>query len=222
VVSIRSDNLAQLQDESRLREVPRLLFELSRLSAGAFRGVIEGPGRVAKPPMAIEPALTDKLIADLGGPDALPLLAFTLERLVIEYGHDGKLELDEYERDLGGVQGAIEQAVESAFAACLADSDFVWTRTELETLARRAFIPWLLRLDGTSGAPKRRIATLRDLPAEVLPFVRRLVDQRLLVSNVRGVETTIEVSHEAVLRQWGVMKDWIRVSIVGSQSGHSL
>ena len=42
--------------------------------------------------LKIEPALTEALLDDVeagGGKDALPLLAFTLERLYLEYGGGG-------------------------------------------------------------------------------------------------------------------------------------
>ena len=48
-----------------------------------------------------------------GAKDALPLLAFTLERLYRYYGADGDLQLAEYEK-LGRIRGAIEAAVEQA------------------------------------------------------------------------------------------------------------
>ena len=40
--------------------------------------------------------------------------------------------------------------------------------------------------------------------------MEHLVDQRLLVSDTRDDgETTVEVSHEAVLRHWGLLGRWI-------------
>ena len=72
--------------------------------------MVEAGGR-----LEIDPALTEQLIADAGGADALPLLSFTLERLYTDYGADGRLTLDEYNK-LGGVQGSIEAAVAQAFA----------------------------------------------------------------------------------------------------------
>jgi hypothetical protein len=72
--------------------------------------VVEGSGR-----LAIDPALTEHLTADAHGADALPLLAFTLERLYAEYGGEGRLTLADYEK-LGGVQGSLEAAVAHALA----------------------------------------------------------------------------------------------------------
>ena len=51
---------------------------------------------------------------------------------------------------------------------------------------------------------------MRELPADARPLVKHLVDQRLLVSELRSDgETTVEVSHEAVLRHWSLLGRWI-------------
>ena len=86
---------------------------------GAYAEVIKGPARRlegTERALKIEEALVDALLADIeegGAKDALPLLAFTLERLYREQGGDGDLKLSEYE-ELGRVKGSIEAAVERA------------------------------------------------------------------------------------------------------------
>jgi hypothetical protein len=55
-----------------------------------------------------------------GGSDALPLLAFTLEQLYLDYGGSGALKLADYQA-FGGIRGAIEAAVGRALKA--ADED---------------------------------------------------------------------------------------------------
>ena len=209
IATIRSDSYASLQGEPRLVDVPRLPFDLPRLSLGAFKELIEGPGRLAKRAIAFEPELTDRLVADLDDADALPLLAFTLQRLVADYGEDGKLQLDDYERGLGGLNGAVSKAIEAAFAAAVADPSLPSERIAIEALARQALIPWLVRVDDSEGVPKRRVATLSELPGEARRLVSHLIDQRLLVTDVHAGEATVEVSHEAVLRHWTALRVWI-------------
>ena len=57
---------------------------------GSYAEVIKGPARRLEGtarPLKIEDALVDALLADIeagGAKDALPLLAFTLERLYVE------------------------------------------------------------------------------------------------------------------------------------------
>ncbi len=210
IVTIRSDGFAALQAERTLAGIPRLPFDLPALSPASFKEVVEGPGRLAQPSIRIEPALTLQLVADLDRADALPLLAFTLERLVRDHGADGVLTLDEYRNGLGGLEGAIGKAVEAAFVMAVDDPDLPGDRAELERLARSAFIPWLVRLERADAVPQRRVATRRELPAAAQPLVQHFINQRLLVSAEReDGETTVEVPHEAVLRHWQLLADWL-------------
>jgi conflict system STAND superfamily ATPase/mechanosensitive ion channel-like protein len=91
---------------------------LQTLKSAEFKGVIEGPAARATAgghPLKVEPGLSERLIRDAEGADALPLLAFTLERLYMEYGSAGRLRSEDYEA-LGGVRGSIEAAVDALFA----------------------------------------------------------------------------------------------------------
>ena len=210
IVTIRSDSFAALQAEPALAAIPRLPFDLPALPLAAFSEVIEGPGRIAQPPIEVEEALTAQLVTDLDQADALPLLAFTLERLVADYGADGVLELAEYRDGMGGLDGAIGRAVDATFAAARADRRLPDDAAAIEKLARSAFIPWLLRLEGADQEPKRRVALLKEIPPDARPLVAHFVDQRLLVTDTRtDGDTTVEVTHEAVLRHWRLLGRWI-------------
>ena len=131
-----------------------------------------------------------------------------MERLVAEYGADGKLASG-FVEELGGLQGAIDQAVEAAFAAARQDPALPNNRAALEALARQAFLPWLVSVADADAPPQRRVAALSDLPSETRDLVGHLVSQRLLVSDARDGQTTVEVSHEAVLRNWRALAAWI-------------
>ena len=121
--TIRSDSFERLQTAPALEGLNPQTFSLPPMPRGAYQTVIEGPAkRLAESDrvLTIEPALTAALLADIeegGGKDALPLLAFTLERLYVEYGGGGALTLAQY-RELGGISGSIEAAVERR-ARCL-------------------------------------------------------------------------------------------------------
>ena len=79
---------------------------------GSYADVVKGPlQRLADTPRAIrmEERLIEALLADVeagSAKDALPLLAFTLERLYEEYGATGQMTLQHYAK-LGGVNGSI-------------------------------------------------------------------------------------------------------------------
>ncbi|MEM9377545.1 MAG: TIR domain-containing protein [Pseudomonadota bacterium] len=208
IATIRSDSLGELQD------IPAIanqldLFSLPAMPPANFKEVIEGPGQITTPPIVVEPALTERLIKDLNDADALPLLAFTMERLVAEYADDNLLELSEYTQGLGGAAGAINSAVEAAFQKCEQDPALPNSRLELDALVRSAFIPWLVQLDDVDASPKRRVAKLVDLPDSSHALIDNFIDERLLVSSRKDGERIVEVSHEAVLRHWRGLAAWI-------------
>jgi hypothetical protein len=143
-----------------------------------------------------------------GSKDALPLLAFTLERLYREQGTDGDLKLVEYE-ELGRVKGSIEVAVDRALKAADADPNIPRDPKVRLELLRRGLIPWLADIDPDTGAPRRSIANRSKIPAKSLPLIDLLVDQRLLSTDTAKGEKTIEPAHEALLRQWGLLRGWL-------------
>jgi len=195
VATIRSDSYEPLQTEPLLAGAPQLLFNLPPLAAGSFQSVIEGPARLAKPPLTVEPALTQQLLADLDAADALPLLAFTLERLQTQFGADGNLTLADYRDKLGGLAGAIQSAVDAVLGA--------QPSKEKLALARRLFVPALVQVD--QDGVKRRVARRQDIPSEAQALANSFIEQRLLVTD----DGTVEVAHEAILRQWPALVAWI-------------
>ena len=102
VFAIRSDSYDALQNAKALEGMPQAAFPLLPMPRGAYQEVIEGPARriVEGGKLEIEPALTQQLLVDIeaGAGDALPLLAFTLEQLYLDYRQTGALRLSDYER----------------------------------------------------------------------------------------------------------------------------
>ena len=156
LVTIRSDSYERLQTAAALESIAQQTVSLPPLAKGAYLEVIEGPARrLAETPRAlkIEPALSNALLSDIdagGAKDALPLLAFTLERLYVEYGGDGTLSLADYNA-LGRVRGSIEAAVERALRASDADPTIPRDRNAKLALLRRGLIPWLAGIDPDFG-----------------------------------------------------------------------
>jgi formylglycine-generating enzyme required for sulfatase activity len=196
LVTIRADSV-----EALLRRWPALGLAtpqsryLAPLSPAAYREVILRPAEVYSQrvrALAIEPALVDALVRDAEGADALPLLAFTLERLFGEFGTDGKLTLSRYEA-MGGIGGSIDRA--------LAEAQYKAGAAGARDALRRLIIPHLATWDPTANAAKRLVAPQPELiggdRAELAPLADRLVEARLLTRG-RG---TIEVAHEALLRR---------------------
>jgi formylglycine-generating enzyme required for sulfatase activity len=216
VLAIRSDSYGHLQEAKHLDAIAKIPFDLGPMPKGSYTEVIKGPAtrveRTARP-LKIEDVLVDELLGDIesgGAKDALPLLAFTLERLYLEHGTEGKLTLAKY-RSLGGIKGSIEAAVERALKAADADPTIPKDPGARLALLRRGLIPWLAGIDPETGAPRRRVARQSEIPAECRPLIRNLVEQRLLTTDLakQTGEITVEPAHEALLRQWGLLDRWL-------------
>jgi len=120
------------------------------------------------------------------------------------------LSASHYER-LGGLTGSIEAAVKEAFARpeehpIIPDDTLAQNR-----LLESVFVPALVDINEANNEPVRRIATEAEIPDVGGGVITRLVDARLLVRNSRSaldgnLQTTIEVAHEALLRQWSALR----------------
>jgi WD40 repeat protein len=217
LLAIRSDSFEHVQTAPALEGLPAHTVSLPPLPKGAYQTVIEGPAarlRETRRRLRIEPALTAALLADVEagtGKDALPLLAFTLERLYLEQGGDGDLTLAEYQA-IGGISGSIDAAVERALEAADRDPAVPRDRAARLALLRRSLIPWLAGIDPETGAPRRRVARLAEIPAEARPLVEHLIAARLLSTDFSEAtrERTVEPAHEALLRQWGLLQGWLK------------
>ncbi len=222
--AIRSDAYDELERAKSLEGLPQSTLPLLPMPRGAYMDVIEGPAQryvAAGGTLAIEPRLTQALLEDLeqgGGSDALPLLAFTLEQLFLEYGRTGALRFADY-RAFGGLRGAIDKAVARAFERADADPRIPRDQKSREALLRRGLIPWLAGIDPDSKSPRRNVARRADIPDEAKPLIDLLVEERLLSTDTIRVKdpvsgedkrvATIEPAHEALLRQWGLLQGWL-------------
>ncbi len=206
VVAMRSDALPDLQSDHLMTKIQKDFFPLDAMLEGSYRDVIEGPAHLAQPtPLKIDPELTHAMLEDVSGQDSLPLLAFTLERLYQQYGGDGDLTFQEYEK-LGRVKGAIAAAVNEVLSNGMKQGDVPKDTKAQAALISSAFIPHLARLN-SAGQYIRRIASRDELPVPAIALLEHLCKSRLLVKDRRslaGRETeTFEVAHEALFQSLG-------------------
>ncbi len=221
--TVRSDSYDRLQRAAPLAELTQQTQSLPPLPSGEFARVIEGPAtRVAAAggKLRIDPLLTRALMEDLqaaAGADSLPLLAFTLEHLWREFGVGGEITRRDYVAS-GKVGGAIDRAVARAFRAADADPRLPTDPIVRLQRLRSGLIPWLAGVDPESHSPRRNIARREEIPGEALPFIDLLVEERLLRADVveevspdgtLRVSATVEPAHEALLRQWDLLKGWL-------------
>jgi hypothetical protein len=207
LITIRSDAYEALQLAQEFEGVRQEILNLPPMPKGSYADVIRGPARRLEGtgrPLKLEDSLAETLLADIeegAGKDALALLAFTLERLYLEYGGCGQLMLADY-LALKGIKGSIEAAVEHAFKEADKNPAVPKDREVRLALLRHGLIPWLAGIDPDSGRPRRRVARKLEIPEEARPLIDQLIEQRLLATDVAREtgEQTIEPVHEALLR----------------------
>ncbi|MCY1390223.1 Protein TolB [compost metagenome] len=223
IMAIRSDSLSRLQDSVVLQARPPVLFSLPAMPATEFKSVIEGPAKRhsdAVKPLIITAQLTEELVRDAqGAADALPLLALTLEWLYREFTTNKGTQVghEEY-RSLGGIRGVINKAAQRAMEQPDRQPAIPSTLSQQERLLRQLF-PLIATVDPDNGEWKRRIALRQQLQLQgpqVDAVVSRLIEQRLLLTDLRATEAgtepveVIEVAHEALLRQWEPLERCLR------------
>jgi WD40 repeat protein/DNA-binding SARP family transcriptional activator len=160
-----------------------------------LRRAIELPAR--RVGLRVDTELADALVADVKDePGALPLLSTAL--LELWQRRDGRrLRYTVYEQT-GGVHGAVARLAEEAFRK-LDDEQQVVARGVLMRLAG----------EGAAGGVERRRVALNELETERNEVADRVValltDQRLLTVS----SGTVELAHEALMREWPRLRDWI-------------
>jgi formylglycine-generating enzyme required for sulfatase activity len=205
LATMRTDFLAPLQSHWPALTALASPLTLEPIAPADFGELITGPADRSQ--LTLQPGLAERLVAESGGGDALPLLAFTLEKLwkarekrggaaVGPRGERWDLTVADYEA-LGGVEGAVSTRAAECWNPRTSPEE------EQEAL-RQAFLDHLVALSDDGRAAKRP-ARLDDLPPASREIVRRLVDDRLLVSDA-GV---VEIAHEALLRTWEPLVAWI-------------
>ncbi len=213
VIAIRSDTFPQFQSNPVLAACPKETFPLDMMLPGSYRAVIEGPAQLVTPkPLQIDPQLTEALLQDVSGQDALPLLAFTLASLYEEYAANGTLTLADYNQ-FGRLHGVIGAAVEQALSAGAAAGALPKDKSSRLDLIRKAFIPHLARVN-EAGQLRAALAIRSEIPVEAHQLVDRFAEHRLLTKDFRSSGTegyeVIEVAHEALLREWRDLNDMLQ------------
>ena len=156
--------------------------------------------------LEVEEELVTAIVADVNEqPGALPLLQYALTEL-FERHESNTLTLRAY-RETGGVLGALARR---------ADELFTSLDPAGEEAARQMFMR-LVAVDGTAEDTRRRArwAELKGLhrhgPAAMQTLVDRFGRFRLLTfdRDPQTREPTVEVAHEALIREWERLHQWL-------------
>lgn len=205
VIALRADFYAECSQYPALREALAQHQEfIGPMNATELRSAIEEPAKVGHAAdggaWEFEAGLVDLMLRDTGEePGSLPLLSHALlETWTRRRGHT--LTVSGY-LAAGGVQGAIAETAETLFNDELDDSQ--------RAIARNIFLR-LTELGEGSQAARRR-ASLDELTlrpedgSQVEAVLNRLTDARLVTTD----EGTVEIAHEALIREWPTLRQWL-------------
>lgn len=201
IATLRADFYDRPLVYPRLAELVRSHTELVLpLTDDELERAIAGPAeRVG---LMLEPGLVTTIVNDIGKqPGALPLLQFALTEL-FNRRKEHKLTLGAY-RESGGLKGALGRR---------ADELYDELDPQLQEVARQIFLRLVTLGEGTEDT--RRRVTLAELaPGEGTDEVINAFSRyRLLTLDhdplTRG--STLEIAHEALIREWAKLREWLR------------
>jgi energy-coupling factor transporter ATP-binding protein EcfA2 len=174
-----------------------------------LRSTIEQPAAQPDVRLIFEGNLVGDLLFEIQGQvGALPLLQFTLYQL-FERRSGHRLTLQAY-HEMGGVRGALAQHAEKTYTSLPTE--------EYHRLARALFLR-LIEPGATEQDTTRRRAALTEFVFDnakqtnvMSETIDTFVAARLLMTNDSAGIKTLEVSHEAVIREWPRLATWIQVA----------
>jgi hypothetical protein len=200
--TLRADFYRRVLESERFgRRVDAGLVNVLPMSREERREAVEQPALRAG--CHFEEGLVERILdAVEDAPGDLPLLEFALTELWERQTADGALTHAAYDA-IGEVRGAIAKRADEAIKDLDAE----------QTAAVRAIFTRLVQVTrpDEAGQDARRRVDLDELPPESQALAQRLADARLLVTGrdpISGDET-IEVAHEALIRGWGQLQEWL-------------
>lgn len=197
LITLRADFYADCAEFERLRAaLARWQTYIGPLSPAELRRAIAEPAQ--RNGWAIEPDLIELLLRDVGNePGALPLLAQAL--LETWNRRRGRLLTVAGYVASGSVQGAIARTAETVYKERLLP--------EQQPVARQIFLE--LTEIGESGQNTRRRVTQPDLLARAGAAAQPVLDTLAQARLIIVAEHTVEVAHEALIREWPLLQSWI-------------
>ncbi len=203
ILCLRSDFISNCASYQQLRPLVSGQFQLvGAMSRPDLAKAITLPALEVG--AEIDPALVKQIIVDMKGePGALPLMSFALRDLFLaemtELGQPMDLILQEY-IERGGIESALERHADRVFESF----------TDEEKELARCIFSKLVELREDQG-DTRQAASLLELrrmnigTANINEVLEELVQARLITIN----EDQVEVAHEALIRHWPRLRDWV-------------
>ncbi|MEP7157998.1 MAG: adenylate/guanylate cyclase domain-containing protein [Chloroflexota bacterium] len=200
LITLRADFYASLApyDEIRAAAATSQVY-VGAMHQAELQRAIEEPAR--RGGWKFVPGLVELLLRDVGDePGALPLLSHALLE-TWQRRRGTTMTLRSYDES-GGVKGAIAKTADRVYETELSESQ--------RRIARDLFVR-LTELGEGAQDTRRRARTDELMPSsgsrarEVRSVIQKLADARL----VTVAEDTIEVAHEALIREWPTLREWL-------------
>ncbi len=201
LITLRADYYGRCAGYERLRDVlSRQQEYIGEMTQEELRHAIVEPAHRAR--WEIEPGLVDLLLRDVGNePGALPLLSHAL--LETWQRRRGRIMTMSGYTSSGGVHGAIAETAEAVFK-----DQFTH---EQQAIARQVFMRLTEFGEETDTIDTRRRVDFTELVIDpektesIKSVLKILADARLITLG----QDTVEVAHEALIREWPTLREWI-------------
>jgi WD40 repeat protein/energy-coupling factor transporter ATP-binding protein EcfA2 len=197
VGTMRADFLGNLLSYRPLADVLQNAdIKLGPMNRDELSQVIEKPAE--KLGVTFQDGLVERILDDVEDePGNLPLLEFALTELWKR--RTGKQLTHAAYEEIGEVKGALARHADENYGKLSA--------TQKEQV-RRIFIQLVRPGEGTEDT--RRLATKAELGEASWELVKQLADNRLVVTSQNAAnQETVEVVHEALIRNWGEFRQWM-------------
>jgi WD40 repeat protein/DNA-binding winged helix-turn-helix (wHTH) protein len=213
IMALRADFYAQCLEHAEFsRCLQTNLYNVPRMARAQLQESIERRMQLAA--AQAEPGLIDSLLEEVGSePGNLALLEHALGQLWDKCGSYNCTLTNQAYAEIGRLRGALGRHADEVYSS-LGDD-------RLKRLAQKIFLE-LVHLGedagiGNSGSnDTRRRVSKTDLLSlgdteEVELLLARLASSRLIATGGSEEETFVEVSHEALIREWPALREWIAI-----------
>ncbi len=204
VVTLRADYLDRALDQPGLADVlSGGLVSVAPLKGPEIEAAAVRPAHLAG--FHVEPELVAELVeVTTRQPGALPLFQYLLTELC-DASTTGALTMAGY-RKLGGLTGALSRRADETYGRL----DPVKRETCRRVLLRMAVVDDDGRLGGRRVA-RRDLESIVQDEANLNRVLDAFDEARLLTfdRDAAGGLPTVELAHEALLREWPLLRDWI-------------
>jgi hypothetical protein len=207
VLNLRADFYAHAVEYESLQHLLENGQQIVRaMSRDELREAIEKPAQ--EEGWHFQPGLVEQILNDAGSePGALPLLSHALQETWNR--REGRtMTLNGYQQ-AGGVRGAIAKTADAVYANLSPDQ---------QALARTIFLRLTELGEGTEDTRRRvwQSELVRRVEEQeiVVALIQRLADARLITTDTLreqggDVREVVEVSHEALIREWPALREWL-------------